>query len=52
MKTAYVNVTYLELMEFSDEVSDEEIEEKVKAWLEENHPDCSDRDWDICHKED
>jgi hypothetical protein len=47
MKVVYINVTYLDLLEFEDNVPDEVIDQKVEEWLKENHPDCSDRDWDI-----
>ena len=47
MKVAYINVTYLDLLEFEDNVPDEVIDQKVEEWLKENHPDCSDKDWDI-----
>ena len=47
MKVAYVNVTYLDLLEFEDNVPDEVIDQKVEEWLKEHHPDCSDQDWDI-----
>ena len=50
-KIAYINVTYLELMEFDENTPDEVIDQEVKDWIKENHPDCSDRDWDINLKE-
>lgn len=52
MKKAYINVTYLEILEFSEDTPDEIIDQAVESWIEENHPDCSDRDWDINIKED
>lgn len=52
MKKAYINVTYLEILEFSEDTPDEVINQTVENWIKENHPDCSDRDWDIIIKED
>ena len=39
MKKAYVSITYLELFEYSDDTSDEDIEKDVHSFLQENYVD-------------
>jgi hypothetical protein len=51
-KKVYINVTYLEYMEYPIDTPDEVIEKEIKEWIENVHPDHSDRDWDILESED
>ena len=51
-KKVYINVTYLEYMEYPIDTPDEVIDQDVKDWIETTHPDCADRDWDIVESEE
>ena len=51
-KKVYINVTYLEYMEYPIDTPNEVIDQDVKNWIEDNHPDYADRDWDILESED
>ena len=32
--------------------SGKKVETEIKEWIEDVHPDCADRDWDILESED
>ena len=50
-KIAYINVTYLESIEFNEDTPNEVIDQEVEDWIKENHQYCSDQEWDIDLKE-
>lgn len=51
-KKVYINVTYLEYMEYPIDTPNEVIDQDVKDWIEATHSNCDDCDWDILESED